>query len=70
LFRELVYLLESEKNEFSNKFKTIVGTVFDLKKEQLVNRKAYTVHGSKAIIMDVKLNELLNQVIYAKKYSK
>ena len=70
LLRELVYLIESEKNEFSSEFKTMIGTVFDIKKQQLVDRKASTVDDPRAILVENKLNELLGQVIDAEKYPK
>lgn len=70
LLRELVYLIESEKNEFSTEFKTLIGTVFDLKKQQLVDSKACTVDDPRGVLMENKLNELLSKVIDAKKHPK
>ena len=70
LLRELVYLIESEKNEFSSEFKTMIGTVFDLKKQQLVNRKSCKVDDPRAILLENKLNELPGKVIDAEKYPK
>ena len=70
LLRELVYLIETEKNEFSTEFKTLIGTVFDLKKQQIKDGKACTVADPSAILMENKLNELLGKVIDAQKHPK
>lgn len=70
LLRELIYLIESEKNEFSSEFKTMIGTVFDLKKQQLVAKKACEVDDPRAILVENKLNELLGRVIDGEKYPK
>jgi transposase len=70
LLRELVYLIESEKNGFSAEFKTLIGTVFDLKKQQIIDKKATSVNDPKAILIENKLNELLAMVIDAEKYPK
>lgn len=70
LLRELNYLIESEKNEFSTEFETLLGTVFDLKRQQLVDKKAFMVEDPRAILMENKLNKLLGQIIDGEKYPK
>jgi hypothetical protein len=48
----------------------MIGTVFDFKKQQLIDRKACMVGNPMAIAMENRLNELIGQVIDDEKYPK
>jgi transposase len=70
LLRELVFLVESEKHPFAEDFKTLLGTVFDLKKQQLLQKSACKSESEEAISLEKRLNKLLALSIDAKKHPK
>jgi hypothetical protein len=70
LLRELNYLIEVEKNEFATAFKTLIGSVFDLKKEQNSSQKAFQKDEQKAILIEKQLTDLLAEVLDEKKCPK
>lgn len=70
LLRELIFLEELEKNPFSTDFKTLIGTVFDLKKEQLLQKAPCQRGSPQAISLEKQLNKLLAITIDAKKQPK
>ena len=70
LLRELNYLIEVEKSEFATAFKTLIGSVFDLKKEQNSSQKACEKDEQKAILIEKQLTDLLAEVLDEKKCPK
>jgi transposase len=70
LLRDLTFLEELENHDFSTAFKTLIGAVFDLKKEQRIQNSPCQLEDSQAILLENKLNELLGMTIDAKKSPK
>jgi len=70
LLRELNYLIETEKTEFATTFKTLIGNVFDLKKEQNLTQKACEKDEERAILIEKQLTDLLEQVLEGEKCPK
>lgn len=70
LIRELIYLIQTEKNDFSTEFKNLLESVFELKKQQIKEQKCCTIDESRAILLEKRLNELLGQVVDSQKYPK
>lgn len=70
LLRELNYLIETEKTEFATEFKTLIGTVYALKKEQKSTQKPCEKDDKNAILIEKKLTELLEKAIDDKKCPK
>ena len=70
LLRELNYLIEVEKTEFATEFKTLIGSVFDLKKEQSTTQKACEKDDPRAILIEKQLMDLLDQVLDGEKCPK
>jgi len=66
LLRELNFLEEFEGSEFCTKFKTLIGAVFEIKKEKI----AYQDDSEEAILLEKQLNELLSIVIDTRKCPK
>ena len=66
LLRELNFLEEFEGSEFCTKFKTLIGAVFEIKKEKI----AYRDDSEEAILLEKQLNELLSIVIDTRKCPK
>lgn len=61
------YLIAVEKSEFATAFKTLIGSVFDLKKEQNSSQKALQKDEQKAILIEKQLTDLLAEVLDDKK---
>lgn len=70
LLRELTYLAETEKHSFATDFKTLIGSVFEIKRQQLIEQKAFERQDEKAILVENQLNTLVAQVIDGKKHPK
>ena len=70
LLRDLNFLEELENHCFATKFKTLLGAVFDLKKQQISQKNPCQVDAPEAILLENKLNELLAVTIDAKKCPK
>jgi len=70
LLRDLTFLEELEKHSFSSAFKTLIGTVFDLKRLQILQKTPCQVASPEAILLEKKLNELLAITIDTKKHPK
>jgi transposase len=68
LLRELNFLEELEKNPFSTRFKTLLGSVFEIKKQQLLQKTPCQRGSPDAVLLEKQLNELLAIVIDAKKH--
>ena len=66
LLRELNFLEEFEGSEFCTKFKTLIGAVFEIKKQKI----AYQDDSEEAILLEKQLNELLSIVIDTRKCPK
>ena len=70
LLRELNYLIEVEKTEFATEFKTLIGSVFEIKKEQNSSQKAFQKEQARAILIEKQLTDLLAQVLEGEKCPK
>lgn len=70
LLRELNYLIAVEKSEFATAFKTLIGSVFDLKKEQNSSQKACEKDDTRALLIEKQLTDLLAEVLDEKKCPK
>jgi hypothetical protein len=68
LLGELNFLEELEKNPFSTRFKTLLGSVFEIKKQQLLQKTPCQIGSPDAVLLEKQLNELLAIVIDAKKH--
>lgn len=70
LLRELNYLMETEKTQFATNFKTLIGRVFEIKKEQNSSQIAFQKDDEKAILIEKQLTDLLAQVLESEKCPK
>ena len=70
LLRDLTFLEELEKHDFSTEFKTLIGAVFDLKRLQNLQNNPCQRDAPEAILLEKKINKLLGAPIDAKKYPK
>ena len=70
LLRDLNFLEELEKHPFSTKFKSLLGAVFELKKQQMLQKKTCSIDSIESILLEKQLNDLLAITIDAGKYPK
>jgi transposase len=70
LLRDLIYLIEIEKNDFATQFKTFITSVFDKRKIMIESNKAYTQNSEETTLLEQTLNQLLLISIDKEKYPK
>ena len=59
LLRDLNYLIETEKHQFSTQFKELLVDIFEVKRQLLINQKPYQSDSQEAIILEKRINEAL-----------
>ena len=70
LIRDVTYLIELEKHDFSSDFKDLLVNIFEHKRTILTNQKAYKVGSIEAKELETKLNLALSIIIDPLKYPK
>lgn len=69
LFRDLIFLEEQEKNDWSTQFKQLLKKALELRTTAVQNNQAWTKEQAEIMLIESRLNQLLLQTIDKEKFS-